>query len=220
MQRLSYFLIIISLISCKNQTEKKMATHKYTNSLINETSPYLLQHAHNPVDWHAWNDESLALAKKENKLLLISIGYSSCHWCHVMEHESFENDSVAAIMNENFINIKVDREERPDIDQVYMNAVQLMTGSGGWPLNCIALPDGRPVWGGTYFPKENWMNALEQLSKMYREKPEDIISYAEKLTEGIKKSDLIALNVNPKEFTQDNLKLAVSAWKQYMDFDL
>ena len=220
MQRFSYFLIIFVLISCKSQTEKKMATHKYTNSLINETSPYLLQHAHNPVDWHAWNNESLELAKKENKLLLISIGYSSCHWCHVMEQESFENDSVAAIMNKNFINIKVDREERPDIDQVYMNAVQLMTGSGGWPLNCIALPDGRPVWGGTYFPKENWISALEQLSSMYREKPEEVVAYAEKLTEGIKKADLIALNVNPKEFTKDNLKLAVSAWKENMDVDL
>ncbi|WP_245856940.1 thioredoxin domain-containing protein [Lutibacter flavus] len=197
-----------------------MANHKFTNSLINETSPYLLQHAHNPVDWYAWNDEALELAKKENKLLLISIGYSSCHWCHVMEHESFENDSVAAIMNKNFINIKVDREERPDIDQVYMNAVQLMTGRGGWPLNCIALPDGRPVWGGTYFPKENWISALEQLSTMYKEKPEDVISYAEKLTEGIKNSDLVPLNVNPKEFTKENLKLAVEEWNQYMDFDL
>ncbi|SNR67361.1 hypothetical protein SAMN04488111_2369 [Lutibacter flavus] len=220
MYRLFYFLIVFVLISCKTQTEKKMANHKFTNSLINETSPYLLQHAHNPVDWYAWNDEALELAKKENKLLLISIGYSSCHWCHVMEHESFENDSVAAIMNKNFINIKVDREERPDIDQVYMNAVQLMTGRGGWPLNCIALPDGRPVWGGTYFPKENWISALEQLSTMYKEKPEDVISYAEKLTEGIKNSDLVPLNVNPKEFTKENLKLAVEEWNQYMDFDL
>jgi uncharacterized protein YyaL (SSP411 family) len=220
MHRFFYFLIVFVLISCKTQTEKKLANHKFTNSLINETSPYLLQHAHNPVDWYAWNDEVLELAKKENKLLLISIGYSSCHWCHVMEHESFENDSVAAIMNKNFINIKVDREERPDIDQVYMNAVQLMTGRGGWPLNCVALPDGRPVWGGTYFPKENWINALDQLSKLYREKPEDVISYAEKLTAGIKNSDLVPLNVNPKEFTKDNLKLAVEEWNQYMDFDL
>ncbi len=128
--------------------------HQFTNDLINETSPYLLQHAHNPVDWHAWNDETLDLAKKENKLLLISVGYSACHWCHVMEHESFEDSTVAALMNKNFINVKVDREERPDVDQVYMNAVQLLTGSGGWPLNCVALPDGRPIWGGTYFPKD------------------------------------------------------------------
>ena len=197
-----------------------MSEHKFTNDLIKETSPYLLQHAHNPVDWKAWNDETLELAKKENKLILISIGYSSCHWCHVMEHESFENDSVATVMNENFINIKVDREERPDIDQVYMNAVQLMTGRGGWPLNCIALPDGRPVWGGTYFPKENWISALEQLSKMYKEKPEDMISYAEKLTEGVKNSDLVTLNKHEINFTVSNLDLAVTEWEQNMDVDL
>ena len=197
-----------------------MSEHKYTNSLIHETSPYLLQHAHNPVDWHAWNNETLELAKKEKKLLLISIGYSSCHWCHVMEHESFENDSVAAIMNKNFINVKVDREERPDIDQIYMNAVQLMTGSGGWPLNCIALPDGRPVWGGTYFPKEKWISALEQLSKMYQEKPEEMISYAEKLTEGVKNSDLVTLNKDEISFTVSDLDSAVTTWKQNMDLDL
>jgi len=197
-----------------------MSIHKFTNSLINETSPYLLQHAHNPVNWHAWNDEALALAKKENKLLLISIGYSSCHWCHVMEHESFENEEVAVIMNRHFINIKVDREERPDIDQVYMNAVQLMTGRGGWPLNCIALPDGRPIWGGTYFPKENWIKALEQLSKMYKEKPEEVIEYAVKLTEGIKDTDLLPLNTVQQEFTVLQLHSAVAEWKQYMDFDL
>ena len=156
-----------------------MANHEYTNSLINETSPYLLQHAHNPVDWHAWNQETLDLAKKENKLMLISVGYSACHWCHVMERESFEDTAVAKIMNQNFINIKVDREERPDIDQVYMNAVQLMNqGRGGWPLNCIALPDGRPVWGGTYFPKENWIDALKKIAKVYKEEPKKMEEYA------------------------------------------
>jgi len=118
--------------------------HKYTNDLINETSPYLLQHAHNPVNWNPWNAKTLAEAESEKKLILISVGYAACHWCHVMEHESFEDTLVAQVMNKNFINIKVDREERPDVDQVYMNAVQLMTGSGGWPLNVIALPDGRP----------------------------------------------------------------------------
>lgn len=220
MYRLVILLVLIAFTSCKNQFSKKMSKHKFTNSLIKETSPYLLQHAHNPVNWYAWNDESLELAKKENKLLLISIGYSSCHWCHVMEHESFENEEVAKIMNENFINIKIDREERPDIDQVYMNAVQLMTGRGGWPLNCIALPDGRPVWGGTYFPKDNWVKALEQLSTMYMEKPEEVISYAEKLTEGIKNTNLILLNTNPEEFSLIGLDSIVENWKEYMDFDL
>ena len=142
--------------------------HEHTNDLIHETSPYLLQHAHNPVDWKAWNDNSLEQAKNENKLLLISIGYSSCHWCHVMEKESFEDSLVASTMNKNFINIKVDREERPDVDNVYMNAVQLMTGRGGWPLNAIALPDGRPIWGGTYFPKEDWMLSLIHISEPTR----------------------------------------------------
>jgi uncharacterized protein YyaL (SSP411 family) len=197
-----------------------MTKHKFTNDLINETSPYLLQHAHNPVAWKAWNDETLEHAKKENKLILISIGYSSCHWCHVMEHESFEDEEVAEIMNKNLINIKVDREERPDVDQVYMNAVQLMTGSGGWPLNCIALPDGRPVWGGTYFPKEKWMNALSQLSKMYQEKPEEMISYAEKLTEGIKRSDLVVLNKGDENFLIEDMNNAVIKWKDQLDFHL
>ena len=220
MNRFTYLFLFISITSCTSQTEKKMSTHKYTNSLIKETSPYLLQHAHNPVDWHAWNKETLELAKKENKLLLISIGYSSCHWCHVMEHECFEDEEVAAVMNQHFINIKVDREERPDVDQVYMNAVQLITGRGGWPLNCIALPDGRPIWGGTYFPKENWINALNQLAKLYAETPEKAIEYAEKLTEGIKNSDIIPKNNNPKDFEVSDLNQAVNEWKQAMDFDL
>ena len=220
MSRLIVFILLIIITSCTSQTKQKMSKHLYTNSLINETSPYLLQHAHNPVDWHAWNAETLELAKKENKLILISIGYSSCHWCHVMEHECFEDEEVAAIMNQNFINIKVDREERPDIDQVYMNAVQLITGKGGWPLNCITLPDGRPIWGGTYFPKKNWINALTQLAELYAETPEKAIDYAEKLTEGVKNSDLIPFNNTTEGFSTEDLKLAVAEWKQTMDFDL
>jgi uncharacterized protein YyaL (SSP411 family) len=192
--------------------------HKYTNDLIHETSPYLLQHAHNPVNWHAWNDETLELAKKENKLLLISVGYAACHWCHVMEHESFEDSTVAAIMNEHFINVKVDREERPDVDQVYMNAVQLLTGSGGWPLNCVALPDGRPIWGGTYFPKENWIKALTQLAELYENEPEKAEDYAQKLTAGIQRSDIIVLNTEAPSFTKIELEKAIENWLEYMDF--
>ena len=197
-----------------------MPDHKYTNALINETSPYLLQHAHNPVDWHAWNDETLALAKKENKLMLISVGYAACHWCHVMEHESFEDTTVAKIMNQNFINIKVDREERPDVDQVYMNAVQLITGRGGWPLNCIALPDGRPLWGGTYFPKDNWINALEQIATLYKEDPAKAEEYAAKLTEGVKQSDLIAVNTDESSFTITELDQIVSNWEKHIDTEM
>ncbi len=214
-------LLIISIIffSCKGQINDDMTNkHKYTNDLIHETSPYLLQHAHNPVDWHAWNKETLALAKKENKMLLISIGYAACHWCHVMEHESFEDSTVAAIMNKNFINVKVDREERPDVDQIYMNAVQLLTGSGGWPLNCIALPDGRPVWGGTYFPKENWIKALDQLSVLYQKDPAKIEEYATNLMKGIEQTGLITLNQNEAVFSKDDLDLSIDKWQVNMDF--
>ena len=214
-------LLIISTIiySCKSQTHDDMPSeHKYTNDLINETSPYLLQHAHNPVNWHAWNDETLELARKENKLLLISIGYAACHWCHVMEHESFEDSTVAAVMNEHFINVKVDREERPDVDQVYMNAVQLLTGRGGWPLNCIALPDGRPIWGGTYFPKEKWINVLDQISDLYENEPDKAEEYAQKLTAGIQQSDLIALNTKEANFTKIELEQVIENWQPFMDF--
>jgi uncharacterized protein YyaL (SSP411 family) len=132
--------------------------HKHTNHLIKETSPYLLQHAHNPVDWYPWGEAALTRACDENKPILLSIGYSACHWCHVMEHESFENEDIAQLMNENFVNIKVDREERPDLDQIYMNAVQMMTGHGGWPMTMFLTPEGVPFYGGTYFPPSDRYN--------------------------------------------------------------
>lgn len=191
--------------------------HKYTNSLINETSPYLLQHAHNPVNWYAWGDEALEKAKNENKLVLVSIGYSACHWCHVMEHESFEDETVAAYMNEHFVCIKVDREERPDVDQVYMNAVQLISGSGGWPLNCFALPDGRPVHGGTYFPTQQWMELLGQLSQFWTDKPSEMVGYAERLTQGIKESGLITLEEGDVAFEAEQLDKMVNQWSQSFD---
>ena len=191
--------------------------HEHTNSLINETSPYLLQHAHNPVDWHAWSPETLERAKKEDKMLLISVGYAACHWCHVMERESFEDPDVAAIMNEHFINVKVDREERPDVDQIYMSAVQLLTGRGGWPLNCVALPDGRPIWGGTYFPKENWINVLTQLANLYANEREKAEEYAEQLTQGVQQTGLITLNESPAEFTVQEMERSLENWKPNMD---
>nr|WP_084647867.1 thioredoxin domain-containing protein [Flaviramulus basaltis] len=191
--------------------------HQYTNALINETSPYLLQHAHNPVNWNAWNEKTLAKAKSENKLMLISVGYAACHWCHVMEHESFEDSLVAQVMNKNFINIKIDREERPDIDQVYMSAVQLMTGQGGWPMNVVALPDGRPVWGGTYFKKEQWISALEQISKLYTENPEKLQEYADKLEHGIKALDVVEVNTNEPVFETNYIEEAVENWSKQFD---
>lgn len=214
------FAFFILILSCESQTKQNMSKHTFTNSLITETSPYLLQHAHNPVNWYAWHDKALKLAKEENKLIIISIGYAACHWCHVMEHESFEDTAVAKIMNDNFISIKVDREERPDVDQVYMSAVQLMTGSGGWPLNVVALPDGRPIWGGTYFKKDDWIKVLNQLAKLYKEDPEKAKQYADNLTKGVKQSGLIPLNTSKKEFTQKELDRAVKKWEQNLDFTM
>ena len=220
MYKLIYFITVSTfLFSCNGQQNKEKIQHKYTNDLIHESSPYLLQHAHNPVDWHAWNEETLTLAKKENKLILISVGYAACHWCHVMEKESFENDSVAKIMNDNFINIKIDREERPDIDQIYMTAVQLLTQSGGWPLNCIALPDGRPFWGGTYFPKDQWINNLNQIAAFYKKDPEKIIKYAESLTKGIQNSETIILNTKKTLYTKKTLESTVDKWSENFDIE-
>ncbi len=183
-----------------------MSTNKkYTNQLINESSPYLQQHAHNPVNWYPWNAEVLEKAKAENKLIIISIGYSACHWCHVMERESFENEEVAKIMNEHFVCIKVDREERPDIDQIYMNAVQLITGSGGWPLNCFALPDGKPVFGGTYFKPQQWKDILQNLAKGYEVDKERFEQYANELKQGIISNNQIIKTQHKAEFTQEDL---------------
>ncbi|WP_340075334.1 thioredoxin domain-containing protein [Leptobacterium sp. I13] len=191
---------------------------EFTNSLIHETSPYLLQHAYNPVDWLPWGEEALHKAKSENKPLLISIGYAACHWCHVMEKESFEDEEVAKLMNEYFINVKVDREERPDVDQIYMDAVQLMTNGGGWPLNVVAMPDGRPFWGGTYFPKEDWMNSLKQLSLIYKESPEKVITYADNLQKGIEGLHAVIPPAEKTGFSNSELKTAVENWSKYFDY--
>jgi uncharacterized protein YyaL (SSP411 family) len=194
-----------------------MEQFSHTNALIYETSPYLLQHAHNPVDWQPWGEKALNQAKAENKLLLISIGYSACHWCHVMEHESFEDAGVAKIMNDRFVCIKIDREERPDIDHIYMTAVQLLTGRGGWPLNCIALPDGRPIWGGTYFQKETWVQALEAVSSFYHEKGDKTEEYAAKLQQGIEQSSLIPISEESAGIDPLLLTSLLKKWQSYFD---
>jgi uncharacterized protein YyaL (SSP411 family) len=216
---LLFLLIAISLSACSNgQNKPENMSYKHTNDLINESSPYLLQHAHNPVNWHPWNKETLALAQKENKPIIVSIGYSSCHWCHVMEHQSFENEDVAKLMNDNFICIKVDREEHPDVDQIYMNAVQLITGSGGWPLNCFALPDGRPFYGGTYFNKNQWVSVLTQISDLYKNKHAEAIKYAQSIEEGIKKSEQIVKVESEIDFRLLDLKVILNNWETQMDF--
>jgi len=168
------------------------------NRLSKATSPYLLQHAHNPVDWFEWSTEALAKAKQEDKPILVSIGYSSCHWCHVMERESFENDEIASIMNEHFVCIKVDREERPDIDQIYMEAIQAMQQHGGWPLNVFLTPDQKPFYGGTYFPSKNWAQLLLQVSKAFQQKRKEIDVSAEELRQHLQTSDL-------RRFTSENV---------------
>ncbi|MGY3053418.1 uncharacterized protein YyaL (SSP411 family) [Pedobacter sp. UYEF25] len=190
---------------------------KTPNKLIQASSPYLLQHAYNPVHWQEWGREALDSAKTQNKLILVSIGYSACHWCHVMEHESFENAEVAKVMNEHFICIKVDREERPDIDQIYMFAIQLMTGSGGWPLNCICLPDQRPIYGGTYFRTSDWLNVLSNVANLWSNEPEKALQYADRLTAGIRDSEKILANTADSSFTTAQLTEIVSPWKRQFD---
>ena len=221
--KITFLFTLSSLIffsSCaQNETDQIEKEMMNANHLIDQSSPYLLQHAYNPVDWYPWGEEALKKAEDENKLILISIGYAACHWCHVMEHESFEDSSVAAYMNEHFVAIKVDREERPDIDQVYMNAVQLLSGSGGWPLNCIALPDGRPIYGGTYFPKKQWLNLLEQVGDFVKKTPEKAEEQAAALTAGVQKSELIQLQGEPSKHTKGDLVKIWDNWKPKMDFN-
>jgi hypothetical protein len=188
------------------------------NSLINETSPYLLQHANNPVNWFAWNDATLQKAKEENKMLLISIGYAACHWCHVMEHESFENEEVARVMNENYVCIKVDREERPDVDQVYMNAAYLINGNGGWPLNALAMPDGKPFFAGTYFPKENWINVLNYFADIYKNDREKLEEQAENLSKGIREIEEVPMNNHSTPFDKNDLNEMFSLFEKRIDF--
>ena len=208
--------VTILLVTCRSMKQPSMHSSS-SNHLLGEKSLYLQQHVNNPVDWHPWSEDIWELAKRENKLVLISIGYSSCHWCHVMEKESFLDSATAKIMNDNFICIKVDREERPDIDQVYMKAVQLMTGSGGWPLNCFTLPDGKPIYGGTYFQNATWKDLLQKLSQYYRENPAQAYRYGEELTQGIQQPEFNATLVSQTNIDKNILESTVNQWKNYLD---
>jgi len=194
-----------------------MKIHQHTNALRTETSPYLQQHARNPVNWYPWGKEALDKARSEDKLIIVSIGYSSCHWCHVMERESFEDEEVAYLMNALFVSIKVDREERPDLDHVYMSAVQLLGFQGGWPLNCIALPDGRPIWGGTYFPKLKWMEALQQVNEYFRSHREDTITYASQLEHGIQQQSLVPYSEYGTIMDNEKMQRVVESWISFFD---
>jgi uncharacterized protein len=184
---LIYALFFLPLFFCTCNSKKE-------NRLSKASSPYLQQHADNPVDWYEWNDEALAIAKKENKPLLISVGYASCHWCHQMEKESFMDTAVARIMNENFVCIKVDREERPDIDNIYMNACQLISGNAGWPLNAFALPDGKPFFAGTYYSKQSWTSLLKNIATAYKKQYNKVMLQAQSLANGIANLELSVLN--------------------------
>ncbi len=214
-----FFILFALLLSCQSSSQKQSEMeHKYTNALVNESSPYLLQHAHNPVDWHAWNDKTLSKAKDENKLIIISVGYSACHWCHVMEHESFEDSTVAALMNEHFVPIKVDREERPDIDDVYMTACQLTSGRGcGWPLNAFALSDGRPIWAGTYFPKDQWMKILNQFIQLKLTSPSQLREYADNLEEGYRSVDAVEIPLENTSIEDVDMTATMAMFKNQID---
>jgi hypothetical protein len=203
-------------MACQTQAPQQEGARP-SNALQGSSSPYLLQHAHNPVDWQPWGDEALAKAQEEDKLLIISIGYAACHWCHVMEAESFEDTTVARLMNANFVSIKVDREQRPDVDHLYMNAAMITSGRSGWPLNVIALPDGRPVFAATYFPKDRWMQLLEQFAELYQTQPAQLTKMAVQVTEGVQRMDYAALNDEAAAFTRPQLDSAVATLLAQMD---
>ena len=194
---------------------------KHTNRLINETSPYLLQHAHNPVDWYPWGEEALAQSKQQDKPILLSIGYAACHWCHVMEHESFENEQIAAIMNEHYINIKVDREERPDLDEIYMNAVQMLTGQGGWPMTMFLTPDLKPFYGGTYFPPDSrygrpgFPQVLRGVAEAYRERRDAVDQQADQVITNL--NQLSAMEGDGRQLTVDMLDRAYQDYLSRFD---
>src|SRR5436309_8964599 len=182
------FLALTCLVASSDTfAEPKPERLEHTNRLAQEKSPYLLQHAHNPVDWYPWGEEAFAKARREHKPIFLSIGYSTCHWCHVMERESFENEETAKFLNEHFVSIKVDREERPDVDKIYMTFVQATTGSGGWPLNVFLTPQLKPFFGGTYFPPDSrygrgsFMQVLQQVSEIWQKRHGEVASSADEI---------------------------------------
>ncbi len=218
-KQLLLFLLLFLITGCSSGRMQDQNKHEYTNRLVNESSPYLLQHAHNPVDWQPWDKEALNQAKEEDKLMIISVGYAACHWCHVMEHESFEDSTVASLMNENFVSIKVDREERPDVDNIYMMAAYMTNGRGGWPLNAIALPDGRPVFGGTYYPKDQWMKILDYFINAWKNDKEKLLDDAAKLEQGLKGNNVVLFNENELNVSDDYLNDVFKKWTEDIDFE-
>ena len=209
------FLVALTLQACSNKKENE--GNSGLNRLQHSSSPYLQQHADNPVDWYEWGSDALQKAKNENKPILISIGYAACHWCHVMEEETFMDTAVARFMNENFVSIKIDREERPDIDQIYLDAAQLISGNSGWPLNAFALPDGKPFYAATYFPRENWMRLIQQVSKAYKSDHDNVVKQAEELTKGIEANHALTFGDTIHTHTESSFKTLFSNWKTSLD---
>ncbi|MDA0793603.1 MAG: thioredoxin domain-containing protein [Bacteroidetes bacterium] len=205
------FLMISIFFSCTSEPQLNR------NNLDLETSAYLLQHANNPIHWQRWNKNLYGNSNKEEKLLVVSIGYSSCHWCHVMEKETFENEEVATFMNDKFISIKVDREENPEIDNIYMTATQMMTGSGGWPLNVVCLPDGRPVYGGTYHTKDQWLEVLGKIQKLYENDKTQLYGFAEKVEKGIQEVNQFEYTQEAPAFEPDLLTNEMAYWSREWD---
>ena len=204
------------LLACGPAPQQREAT---PNHLIDSQSPYLLQHAYNPVDWYPWGEVALEKAQSTQRLMVISIGYAACHWCHVMEEESFEDSTVARVMNENFVSVKVDREERPDLDAVYMNAALITTGRTGWPLNAIALPDGRPVFAATYFPREDWLRVLENFQQMYQNNPQQLATMADQVSRGVQQLDYAELVDDAPAFEPALLDSACNYLLDQVDFE-
>ena len=216
--RITVCLCAIALVRCGVTSER---TTKTESRLATATSPYLREHADNPVQWYEWGSEALERARNEDKPLLISIGYAACHWCHVMEEESFMDTAVARVMNERFIPIKIDREQRPDIDQIYLEAAQLISGSAGWPLNAFALPDGKPFYAGTYFPKDQWLTLLDQIADAYETEKDVIKRQAENVTQGISSEDVVQLSSDTTaSFSIQAYTNIFTAWETSLDFSL
>ncbi len=217
MKQTILFVLLMLLLTLKCNTQKS----DNMNKLKYASSPYLLQHADNPVHWQEWGEEAFALAKKENKPLIISIGYAACHWCHVMEHQSFSQQDVADFMNENFVCIKVDREERPDVDRIYMDAAQIINGQGGWPLNAFALPDGKPFFAGTYFPKDRWMEILAKISDLYKNENQKVVNYANQLTDGINTHSIdVQPNIRETTYSKQEYEELFDSFRNQIDYEL
>ncbi len=216
----SILLTLLSLVSAVFAQTKieNPVTYPYTNELIHESSPYLLEHAHNPVNWYPWGQKALDKAKLEHKMLIISVGYAACHWCHVMARETYEDTAVARLMNQYFVAIKIDREERPDIDQVYMTASQLINGNGGWPLNVLALPDGKPFFAGTYFTKNDWVKMLNSYISQSQKSPDELTKRALAITNRISSVETISFRAKDESFTMKGLDLQFKNLEPGIDF--